>query len=165
MYRPIWTVFKDALVLANLFGQFYFVFWDQGEVAMIEFSRLTAADQIEARILFKREREKLIYTVINSVDYLGMNVKMGWLIDASIIEALGLDGGRSNSINRTNMRYRGRSSKWRIQLRVDSWNDGVLGWTHIFTKGLPETGAHRMVINSVDSKWYNTNFLWGNGSS
>jgi len=44
---------------------------------MIEFSRLMAADQIEARILFKREREKLIYTVINSVDYLGMNVKMG----------------------------------------------------------------------------------------
>ena len=44
---------------------------------MIEFSRLTAADQIEARILFKREREKLIYTVINSVDYPGMNVKMG----------------------------------------------------------------------------------------
>lgn len=93
----------DALVLVNLFGQFYFVFWDQGEVAMIEFSRLTAADQIEARILFKREREKLIYTVINSVDYLGMNVKMGWLIDASIIEALDLDGGRLNSINRTNM--------------------------------------------------------------
>ena len=44
---------------------------------MIEFSRLTAADRIEAWILFKRKREKLIYTVINSVDYLGMNVKMG----------------------------------------------------------------------------------------
>ena len=25
---------------------------------------------------------------------------------------------------------------------------------HIFTKGLPETGAHRMVINSVDSSFF-----------
>ena len=28
---------------------------------MIEFSRLTAADRIEARILFKREREAYLY--------------------------------------------------------------------------------------------------------
>lgn len=37
---------------------------------------------------------------------------------------------------------------------------------HIFTKGLPETGAHRMVINSVDSSFFlKTNFPRGNGSS
>lgn len=57
MYRPIWTVLNGALVLVNLFGQFYFCFLRPRKGCMIGFSRLTAADRIEAQILFKQERE------------------------------------------------------------------------------------------------------------
>jgi len=92
----------DALVLVNLFGQFYFVFRDQGKVAWSDSVGWRRLIELK-RGYSSNERDELIYTVINSVDYLGMNVKMGWLIDASIIEALDLDGGRLNSINRTNM--------------------------------------------------------------